>query len=299
MGFKTTPMPEVEAWYLHGGHASNKVHSNKESFEDHDIHISRSGSLPEPEREPSLVLQEPEDTPESREPSLDAVQEQSEELVVQDVEGRSPRRAGAAPPRVVQVQGQREERVSGSLVAPPEQVYPAHDPKSIEGPRGGPLPKFCTPENVAEHDDGKFFTPENDADHFGKFFTPENVSEHDGSGPDGSTWIVFEGSVYDVTSYIQKHPGGAGMLMSVAGRDATAEFEDVGHSSVAREKMAEFLIGTLDGRADSTDFGRSVAGKEKESTPYGWHEVRRRAMLNGRHGVLIQKWMKVQYPGSG
>ena len=35
------------------------------------------------------------------------------------------------------------------------------------------------------------------------------------------------------------------MLKDVAGRDATENFEDVGHSTDARDMMAEFEIGEL------------------------------------------------------
>lgn len=51
--------------------------------------------------------------------------------------------------------------------------------------------------------------------------------------------------VYDVTSYVKDHPGGADLLIDVAGQDATAAYEDVGHSEDASEILESFLIGTL------------------------------------------------------
>lgn len=42
-----------------------------------------------------------------------------------------------------------------------------------------------------------------------------------------------------------KHPGGEEVLMEQAGKDATEPFEDVGHSTDARELLKEYLIGTL------------------------------------------------------
>lgn len=51
--------------------------------------------------------------------------------------------------------------------------------------------------------------------------------------------------VYDVTSYLNDHPGGAEVMMEVAGEDATNMFEDIGHSTDARNEMKKFEIGRL------------------------------------------------------
>lgn len=42
-----------------------------------------------------------------------------------------------------------------------------------------------------------------------------------------------------------QHPGGEEVLMEQAGKDATESFEDVGHSTDARELMQNYLIGNL------------------------------------------------------
>ncbi|XP_072955509.1 cytochrome b5 [Typha angustifolia] len=59
-------------------------------------------------------------------------------------------------------------------------------------------------------------------------------------------WVVVDGKVYDVTTYLDEHPGGDDVLLSATGRDATEEFEDAGHSKSARELMQEYCIGELD-----------------------------------------------------
>ncbi|KAF3402009.1 NADH-cytochrome b5 reductase 1 [Penicillium rolfsii] len=59
------------------------------------------------------------------------------------------------------------------------------------------------------------------------------------------TWIVIHGQVFDITEYLQDHPGGAEVLVEVAGQDATAAYEDVGHSEDAREIMQPYLVGSL------------------------------------------------------
>ncbi|KAG8363231.1 hypothetical protein BUALT_Bualt19G0000600 [Buddleja alternifolia] len=52
--------------------------------------------------------------------------------------------------------------------------------------------------------------------------------------------------VYDVTSFLEEHPGGDEVIIMASGKDATADFENVGHSSDAREKLKELYIGDID-----------------------------------------------------
>lgn len=58
-------------------------------------------------------------------------------------------------------------------------------------------------------------------------------------------WIVINDNVYDVTEFLNDHPGGEEVLLEQAGKDATEEFEDVGHSSDAREIMQKYKVGEL------------------------------------------------------
>lgn len=47
-----------------------------------------------------------------------------------------------------------------------------------------------------------------------------------------------------VDAYTQ-HPGGEEVLLEQSGKDATENFEDVGHSTDARDLMKQYLIGEL------------------------------------------------------
>ncbi|XP_072534806.1 cytochrome b5 [Salminus brasiliensis] len=60
-----------------------------------------------------------------------------------------------------------------------------------------------------------------------------------------STWIIINHKVYDVTKFLEEHPGGEEVLREQAGGDATESFEDVGHSTDAREMASSMLIGEL------------------------------------------------------
>jgi len=51
--------------------------------------------------------------------------------------------------------------------------------------------------------------------------------------------------VYDVTPFLDEHPGGEEILLENAGIDSSENFEDVGHSSDAREMLEEYYIGEL------------------------------------------------------
>ena len=76
-----------------------------------------------------------------------------------------------------------------------------------------------------------------------KVYTLEQVKEHK---TEKDCWIVIHGNVYDVTAYLNEHPGGPEIIQDEAGGVATESFEDTGHSEEARETLKQFLIGKLD-----------------------------------------------------
>lgn len=58
-------------------------------------------------------------------------------------------------------------------------------------------------------------------------------------------WIVINGNVYSVASYIPMHPGGARRIANLCGGDATSGYEGQGHSSYADSLLGSFLVGKL------------------------------------------------------
>uniref|UniRef100_G3UBE4 Cytochrome b5 type B n=1 Tax=Loxodonta africana TaxID=9785 RepID=G3UBE4_LOXAF len=58
-------------------------------------------------------------------------------------------------------------------------------------------------------------------------------------------WLVIHGRVYDVTRFLDEHPGGEEVLLEQAGVDASESFEDVGHSFDAREMLKQYYIGDV------------------------------------------------------
>ncbi|OWR50501.1 Cytochrome b5 type B [Danaus plexippus plexippus] len=72
--------------------------------------------------------------------------------------------------------------------------------------------------------------------------TIEEVKKHKRKN---SVWMIIHDDVYDVTRFLNEHPGGEDTLLEYAGKDGTQAFEDVHHSEDAREIMKKFKIGTL------------------------------------------------------
>jgi cytochrome b involved in lipid metabolism len=56
--------------------------------------------------------------------------------------------------------------------------------------------------------------------------------------------ILFNG-VYDLTRFLDLHPGGSSVVLAYAGKDATGAFEAIGHSRQAHDWMKQLKIGDL------------------------------------------------------
>jgi len=79
-----------------------------------------------------------------------------------------------------------------------------------------------------------------------------------------SCWLVIHDNVYDVTKFLEEHPGGEEVLLEQGGKDATEQFEDVGHSTDARTMMKDYLIGELneEDKSNTKDQGPKKWGEE-------------------------------------
>ncbi|XP_072461511.1 cytochrome b5 type B-like [Notamacropus eugenii] len=80
--------------------------------------------------------------------------------------------------------------------------------------------------------------PEAEATYYGLQEVAKHNSEKD-------AWLVIHGRVYDITAFLDEHPGGRKVLMDKAGQDATESFEAAGHSADAREMLGQFCLGEL------------------------------------------------------
>ncbi|KAF3058460.1 Very long-chain specific acyl-CoA dehydrogenase, mitochondrial [Daldinia childiae] len=76
-----------------------------------------------------------------------------------------------------------------------------------------------------------------------KTFTKDEVAKHN---TEDSVWFVIDSKVYDVSDFIDAHPGGESVLRQVAGQDATVAFYNL-HRHEVLTKYEDLCIGTIQG----------------------------------------------------
>ncbi|KKA27464.1 hypothetical protein TD95_005343 [Thielaviopsis punctulata] len=88
-----------------------------------------------------------------------------------------------------------------------------------------------------------------------------------------SCWVALYGHVYDVTTLIDSHPGGAAAILKYAGKDATEDFDAI-HPAGTLDSIPESLkLGTV----DSSTLSSPIAAASTRAEP---EPVRLEALLN-------------------
>ena len=54
--------------------------------------------------------------------------------------------------------------------------------------------------------------------------------------------LQLHGQMYDLTDYVNNHPGGADILWELNKTDATCEFDDIGHSEETVNNLKQFEV---------------------------------------------------------
>ncbi|KAJ7096720.1 oxidoreductase [Mycena belliarum] len=80
-----------------------------------------------------------------------------------------------------------------------------------------------------------------------RIYTAEDVATHSASG---SCWLSRRGKVYDVSGFINDHPGGDDIILKYAGKDvegamAGKDGEEHEHSDSAYDMLEEYQVGKL------------------------------------------------------
>ncbi|KAK7283264.1 hypothetical protein RIF29_12671 [Crotalaria pallida] len=78
----------------------------------------------------------------------------------------------------------------------------------------------------------------------GKVFTLSQVAQHNSNK---DCWLVINGRVLDVTKFLEEHPGGEDVILELAGKDATKEFDAIGHSKGAQNMLPKYQVGVAQG----------------------------------------------------
>ena len=75
-----------------------------------------------------------------------------------------------------------------------------------------------------------------------KEFTLEEIAKHN---KEDDCWVIIDGSVYDLTSFLPDHPGGKKAIMTFAGRDATEEFDMLHDRKVITKYVPKAKVGVV------------------------------------------------------
>lgn len=155
------------------------------------------------------------------EASAEEVEEQpSEETEPVEVEATDPE-------ETVEQEIEPESSSSESSASTEQQPEPTEQPASEE-PANEPEQEEVVEEPVEEEPSG---------------YTMAMVMENDDAN---SCWSVINGNVYDLTSWINSHPGGSQRILSLCGTDGSASFNSMHQGqSNPESRLQSFLLGPL------------------------------------------------------
>ncbi|KAE9980613.1 hypothetical protein BLS_008556 [Venturia inaequalis] len=76
-----------------------------------------------------------------------------------------------------------------------------------------------------------------------KQLSTKEVAEH--KSVEEGLWIIIDNEVYDVTKFIDEHPGGVKILKRVAGKDASKQFWKYHSDNVLKKYKPKLKIGNV------------------------------------------------------
>jgi 4-hydroxysphinganine ceramide fatty acyl 2-hydroxylase len=100
-------------------------------------------------------------------------------------------------------------------------------------------------------------------------FTLAEVESHNS---DKSCFVTLGRNVYDVTDFLDSHPGGADLVLEYAGKDITAILKDESshaHSDAAYEVLSDSLVGFLVSSPTTTTNSNSSNSKPNNTNANG------------------------------
>lgn len=58
-------------------------------------------------------------------------------------------------------------------------------------------------------------------------------------------WVVLDNRAYDITAFVDRHPGGVGPVVNMAGKDATDVFDNYHSAKVYKSMLSPYLVGEV------------------------------------------------------
>jgi isopentenyl diphosphate isomerase/L-lactate dehydrogenase-like FMN-dependent dehydrogenase len=108
-------------------------------------------------------------------------------------------------------------------------------------------------------------SPPNSSTHF--TLTSRPVAKH--ATPE-SCWVVLYGNVYDVTDFLPHHPGGSKIILQLAGKDATEEYDPIHPPGTLEDNLKpETKLGKINPEsfAEAKSAAKEEDGVKGEITP--------------------------------
>jgi len=113
-------------------------------------------------------------------------------------------------------------------------------------------------------------------------YTLDDVAKHNSKS---SCWVVLDGKVLDVTSFLADHPGGELAILTFAGKDATEEFNMIHPPDVVGKYAPDAVIGVIGVAAAAAPAGGGAlapaVSKGSKSRDYAKSETNRKNRMKG------------------
>jgi len=106
--------------------------------------------------------------------------------------------------------------------------------------------------------------PKTDASASRRMYSYKEVSMHN---KEEDCWIVVNNKVYDVTSFLNEHPGGPLIIVDYAGGDATKAFVEQDHSESAKKMLEKYIVGNFDQSTVPTQLPAKTGAKNGGMSP--------------------------------
>jgi len=122
-----------------------------------------------------------------------------------------------------------------------------------------------------------------------KEFTEDEISQHNTRE---DAWVTFKGRVYNVTEFLEGHPGGADILLKYTGKDTTKVMTETNpHSEAALENLMNFEIGNVKDQEGSPPIENSKRKRIREQANINLKEPILTQLFQMENPKIYQDWV--------